>query len=563
LYLTGFVPATLPLDHPGLVRSAGPRLEPVGAGLAGGVVAVRLCDLAAVDGVNGAQVLVPASAGRVGDGDLVAWCTVTAVAPAVYDAGGHLAADGWLPDQVRLGVLEEHLGRGAVEQVVAGCQARPVEPDEVLPRRRLRLMSLPLVARLVLAMTLLPQASYVEALAQLVGVLPRLPWARAWQVPSSTVVTAWRRRLGVDAMKAIFDRVAGPVVAATDPAGLWHGLRVAALDGCQARVADTPANRAAFGSAGTADDGCDSPFPLVRIVLATARAGRAILAAALDASRVGEQTLTARLVADHPHLFTPEYLYVVDRNFLSHSFIDAVHQGGRGAHLLMRVKDGIRLPVAARLGPGQYLSYFGSGPRRIKLRVVEYDIRLPDGTVTEVFCLATTLLDHHTYPVADIAEVYRQRWSASETTIGEAKSTITDAGPSRGPILRSEEPDLVRQEAWAWLTATQLVRKTAHAATRTTTGIRTDQTSFTTTRREATRSMVQSLVTATSSPAALAHAADLTARGVLSNLVTVDRDRHSPRRQKCRPRFPHTAATKTTTRGPLKINLGIPEPDTS
>jgi hypothetical protein len=75
--------------------------------------------------------------------------------------------------------------------------------------------------------------------------------------------------------------------------------------------------------------------------------------------------------------------------------------------------------------------------------------------------------------------------------------------------------------------------------------------------------MVQSLVTATSSPAAQAHAADLTARGVLSNLVTVDRDRHSPRRQKCRPRFPHTAATKTTTRGPLKINLGIPEPDTS
>jgi hypothetical protein len=527
------------------------------------VVAVRLGDLAAVEGVSGAQVLVPGSAGRMRDGDLVAWCTVTAVGPAVLDADGRLAVEGWLPDQVRLGVLEEHLGRGTVEQVVAASQARPLEQDEVLPRRRQRLMSLPLVARLVLAMTLLPQASYVEALAQLVGVLPRLPWARAWQVPSSTVVTDWRRRLGVDAMKNLFDRVAGLVVAATDPGGLWHGLRVAALDGCQAKVPDTPANRAAFGSAGTPDDGGDSPFPLVRIVLATARAGRAILAAVLDASRVGEQTLTARLIAEHPLLFTPEYLYVVDRNFLSHDFIDAVHKGGCGAHLLMRVKDGIRLPVIEWLGPGEYLSYFGSGPRRIKLRVVEYDIRLPDGTVSEVFCLATTLLDHHTYPATDIAEVYRQRWSASETTIGEAKSTITDAGPSRGPILRSEEPDLVRQEAWAWLTATQLVRKAAHAATLTTTGVSTDQISFTTTRREATRSMVQSLVTATSSPAALADAADAAARGVLSNLVTVDRDRHSPRRQKCRPKFPHTATTKTTTRGPFKINLGLPEPDTS
>ena len=563
MYPIRFGPATLPLAHPGLVRSVPPGPEPVGAGLAGGVVAVRLGDLVAVEGVSGTQVLVPGSAGRVRDGDLVAWCTVTAVAPAVLDADGRIAVDGWLPDQVRLGVLEEHLGRGTVEQVVANCAARPVEQDEVVPRRRQRLMSLPLVARLVLAMTLLPQASYVEALAQLVGVLPRLPWARPWQVPSSKVITAWRRRLGVDAMKALFDRVAGPVVAATDPAGLWHGLRVAALDGCQTRVADTEANRAAFGSSGTAEDGSDSPFPLVRIVLATARAGRAILAAALDASRVGEQTLTARLIAEHPHLFTAEYIYVVDRNFLSHDFIDSVHQGGQGAHLLMRVKDGIRLPVVQRLGPGEYLSYFGSGHRRVKLRVVEYDVRLPDGTVSELFCLGTTLLDHHTYPAADIAEVYRQRWSASETTIGEAKSTITDAGPSRGPILRAEEPDLVRQEAWAWLTATQLLRKTAYAAPLTTTGVSTDQISFPTTRREATRSMTQSLVTATSSPAALADAADQTARGVLSNLVTVERDRHSPRRQKCRPKFPHTATTKPTTHGPLKINLGTPEPDTS
>ena len=34
---------------------------------------------------------------------------------------------------------------------------------------------------------------------------------------------------------------------------------------------------------------------------------------------------------------------------------------------------------------------------------------------------------------AEIAEVYRQRWNASETTLGEGTSTVTDAGPSRGP----------------------------------------------------------------------------------------------------------------------------------
>jgi hypothetical protein len=553
----------------------------LGAGFAGGVVAVRLADLAVAHGVAG-PVLALRTGDRtvmrgLADGELVVWCQVTAVAPVVLDRDGRLAAEGWLPDHVRLGVLEDHLGAGTVERVIAQTQtasqaaarAQAAADDGDVSeagsgkKRRQRVMSLELVARLVLAMTLMPHASYVEALAQLVGLLPRLPWMRAWQVPSSTVITKWRRLLGVGAMKALFDRVAGHIAAATDPGALWRGLRVGALDGCQLRVPDTDDNRAAFGSSGTPDDGGASPFPLVRVVMATAHVGRAMLAACFDASSVGEQTLTARLITDHPRLFTPEHVYVVDRNFLSHDFIDAVHQGGRGAHLVMRVKDGIRLPVIERLGPGEYLSYFGSGPRRVKLRVTEYDVTLPDGTVSELFCLATTLLDNHAYPAAEIAEVYRQRWSASETTIGECKSTITDAGPSRGPNLRSTEPDLVRQEVWSWLAATQLVRKAAHAATQTTTGLSTNQISFTTTRREATRSMVQSLVTATSSPAALTAAADTAARRILSNLVTVDRDRHSPRQQKCRPKFPHTATTKPTTRGPLKVNLGMPEPDTS
>jgi hypothetical protein len=147
-------------------------------------------------------------------------------------------------------------------------------------------------------------------------------------------------------------RVAGPIVAATDPGSLWHGLRVAALDGCQARMPDTEANRAAFGSSGTADDGSASPFPLLRIMLATARAGRAILGAETAASRVGEQTLAHRLIDNHPNLFTNGYVYVVDRNFLSFAFLEKVHRGGQGAQLVMRAKDGLQLPIVTRLGKG-------------------------------------------------------------------------------------------------------------------------------------------------------------------------------------------------------------------
>jgi hypothetical protein len=240
--------------------------------------------------------------------------------------------------------------------------------------------------------------------------------------------------------------------------------------------------------------------------------------------------------------------------------VQAVHRGGQGAQLVARAKDGLKLPIVQRFGDGDYLSYLRSPDRRSRqtVRVIEYDVTQPDGTLSEVFCLVTTLLDPDRHPAADIRNLYPQRWSASETTIGENKSTITDAGPSCGPILRSTQPDLVRQEFWAWLAATQLVRKTAYAATTTTTGTGTDQVSFTTTRREATRSMTQSLVTATTAPAALAATADITARSILSNLITIKRDRHSEREQKYRPGFRHTSRTKTTTRGPLRINVGIP-----
>jgi hypothetical protein len=55
-----------------------------------------------------------------------------------------------------------------------------------------------------------------------------------------------------------------------------------------------------------------------------------------------------------------------------------------------------------------------------------------------------------------VRDAYLARWSASETTFGEDKATITGAGNrTSGPVLRSGSPRLVISEAWAWLTATR------------------------------------------------------------------------------------------------------------
>jgi hypothetical protein len=69
---------------------------------------------------------------------------------------------------------------------------------------------------------------------------------------------------------------------------LLAGMMVLAADGMLVNLADTPANRAMFSSTGTADD--SAPFPQLRVVALTARAGRAMLGAILGSS-AGEQTL--------------------------------------------------------------------------------------------------------------------------------------------------------------------------------------------------------------------------------------------------------------------------------
>jgi hypothetical protein len=89
--------------------------------------------------------------------------------------------------------------------------------------------------------------------------------------------------------------------------------------------------------------------------------------------------------------------------------------------------------------------------------------------------------------------------------------------------------------------------------------VTTDQISFTAMRREVNRSMVQTLVTATTSPAVLAALAEAASRAALGTLIVTGRQRHSGRRHKSRPGFPHTQVTTPTVTGPVTITRFHPE----
>jgi hypothetical protein len=342
-------------------------------------------------------------------------------------------------------------------------------------------------------------------------------------------------------------------------------------------LADTPANRAFFGTTGTADG--SSPFPQMRVVALTARAGRAMLGAILGQAGTGEQTLLKRLVRRRPELFAGRVV-CFDRNFPGHDLILAIVRAG--GHVVARVKAGISLPMEAGGGwlpDGSRLTWLnapsGKKDDRLPVRAAEHNALFPAGDgderVSETCTVITTLPDHETAPAGAVRDAYLTRWSAAETTFGEDKATITGAGNrTSGPVLRSGCPRLAISEAWAWLTGTQLVRASQaaalrgeHAAARAlrrkdARPVTADEESFTAGVRHAIRSMTSTQVTATSSLEALAAAADSAARAALHTLNLPGRQRHSPREQKARPKFPHAPATKTTVTGKPQVTVFAP-----
>lgn len=241
------------------------------------------------------------------------FCRPVATAPAVARRDGTVLADAWLPDLVRLGELERHLGDGVIEEIMGTAIAE----GRLKPRQRRRIMSYPLVIRLMLAMALTPDASYCESLARLAGLLAGIPFALEWHVPTEKVVTNWRVPVPTDVMEALFWRAAGPLTGADEPSAvLLAGMMVCAADGMLVNVADTPANRAEFGCTGTVEQDGEgaAPFPQLRIVALTARAGRAMLGAICGRARTGEQTLLKRLVRRRPDLVAGRVV-CFDRNF--------------------------------------------------------------------------------------------------------------------------------------------------------------------------------------------------------------------------------------------------------
>jgi hypothetical protein len=274
-----------------------------------------------------------------------------------------------------------------------------------------------------------------------------VPWAIPWQAPSATVLSTWREAVGPQPLEKLRDQVLAAACAEHD-AHDWRAfrvgdLRLGSIDGTQTRMPDTPANRAAFGSAATADD--SAPFPALRSLPVTDASTRAMLAVTSGPAGTGkseaEQALLDRALTGYAHVFTQDRLWILDRNFPGAARIKKLTAV---THVLIRVKSDIPLRKTGDFLPdGSYPADLSGGVTvrvrvrvrmrvrvRVRVRVIEYYVTVEGQDIPELFCLITDLHDWRAYPAGVLAAAHKRRWDGSKTAVREAKSAIRGAGPS-------------------------------------------------------------------------------------------------------------------------------------
>jgi hypothetical protein len=509
--------------------------------------------------------MVVAGAEKITSGDLVVWCKVVVVAPAVVRRDGRVQAEGRPCDHARLGAAEEQLdqmvGSGTIDRIAAG-----VGPTGKIKGTGRREMSVAFALRATLLLTLMPGSDARTVMATLLGDLLGVPWKRPHTVPSGTVLSTWRTAIGPEPMLELQRLV---LDAAVDqhrdtPPGVevGGGLRIGAIDGTVTRMSDTTANRAQFGTAGAAGSG----YPQIRHLHVSDALARDTFAAPTGPAggdkAEAEQKLLDRALSEHRQVFTQDRLWLMDRNFPGVPRIAAML--ATGTHVLIRVKSDIRLPRIGDFAPdGSYLATLSGGGATLTVRVIEYHVALAGATTPELFCLITDLHDHVEHPAHALAAAYRWRWDGSETALREAKSTLHGAAGGSGAVLRSHSPALVRAEHAAWMVAVELLhalrRAAAAVAAPFTKGPRTGRPvaardlSFTTTRHTA----LATIATGTAALSAPARAAvhHHTLQAIAAVRGTTDRHRHRDRKIKTRQPFPQATTDIATSTAPAVIHV--------
>jgi len=358
-----------------------------------------------------------------------------------------------LMDYISLGVIAKEFALKKVQSILEATGKASI---------RQRCLPAHVVMYYVIAMALFMHVSCREVLRCLLeGVRWLFGSMVDIQVAGRAGISQARTRLGVEPVMCLHDEVVKPIAVRSEKGttkGAWYRQwQLTSLDGSTMDVVDTKENEAAFGRP-KASRG-DSAYPQIRFVSLVENGTHVLFGSRMDSYKTGEIALSKLVIKN----LRKGMLCLADRLFFGYKLWK--ESIATGADLLWRVKKNIYLPCLKRFADGSYLSkiYASKKDRRhdqdgIIVRVIEYRL---EGVAHEetLYRLVTTILDPEQAPAAELAALYHERWEI-ETSLDELKTHLRGAKI----VLRSKQPDLVKQEFYGFMMAHFAIRGLMHEA---------------------------------------------------------------------------------------------------
>jgi len=268
-----------------------------------------------------------------------------------------------------------------------------------------------------------------------------------------------RRRLPLELLQRMLQRLAGTLEQRVPSTALWCGRVVKVADGTTLTAEDTPVNQKVFAQPKSQQPGCG--FPLIRLVGLFSLASGALLSWATGTYLQSELALASQLWAE----LDPGDVLLADRFFGCYRILawvqsvraDAVCRlhATRSADFRCGRKRGpldrqVLWERPYKVPPGMSASEWLGLPATLTVRLVRFQVQ-EKGFRTRQVTLVTTLLDAQRYPPSALAALYRRRWQV-ELSFRQIKSALAM------DHLAVRSPEMVDRSLAMHLIAYQLIR---------------------------------------------------------------------------------------------------------
>lgn len=278
-----------------------------------------------------------------------------------------------------------------------------------------------------------------------------------------------RQRLPVGVLERLTRRSAQALEARVEDTWLFKGRPVRLVDGTTVTMPDTKENRQVFPRNPAQKPGCG--FPIARPVAVISLATGAVLDLAIGPYRGKESGETASFRLRWGSLAQGD---IVPGDRYSSSFLGIAPLIARGVDGLFRMHQcrTVDSRRGRRIGVLDHVVFWPKParpawmdqascdrlPARIAVRELRYEVERVGFRVAELV-LVTTLLDPVAFTKDDLAESYRRRWDVEL----DLRSIKVALGMD---VLRRRTPEMVREEIWGHLLASNLVRSAMATAAR-------------------------------------------------------------------------------------------------